>query len=136
MAFGARRVFPNDLRPRVAIGVDLPFSEPGVFTPNYQTRDAIKNNLINYLLTNPGERVENPTFGAGLRAYIFKQINTNSFDFIKEDLQQKISQNFNNVNIEEIQVVENEEEENTIQISITYSIPNTGINDELILDFS
>ena len=28
MAFGARRVFPNDLRPRVAIGVDIPFSGP------------------------------------------------------------------------------------------------------------
>ena len=50
MAFGVRRVFPNDLRPRVAIGVNLPFSAPGVFQPNYQTRDAIKNNLINYFL--------------------------------------------------------------------------------------
>ena len=29
MAFGVRRVFPNDLRPRVAIGVNLPFSAPG-----------------------------------------------------------------------------------------------------------
>ena len=48
MAFGARRVYPNDVRPRVASGVDLPFSEPGVFTPNYLTRDAVKNNLINY----------------------------------------------------------------------------------------
>ena len=67
MAFGARRVYPNDTRPRVAIGVNLPFSEPGVFTPNFQTRDAVKNNLINYLLTNPGERLENPTFGAGIR---------------------------------------------------------------------
>ena len=37
MAFGARRVYPNDTRPRVAIGVNLPFSEPGVFTPNFQT---------------------------------------------------------------------------------------------------
>ena len=135
MAFGARRVFPNDLRPRVAIGVDLPFSEPGVFTPNYQTRDAIKNNLINFLLTNPGERVENPTFGAGLREYIFNQINLDSFDFIKEDIQQKISKNFNNVNVEQVQIVETEDA-NTIRISITYSIPNTGINDELILDFS
>ena len=26
----------------------------------------------NYLLTNPGERVANPLFGAGLRQFIFK----------------------------------------------------------------
>jgi phage baseplate assembly protein W len=135
MAFGARRVYPNDLRPRVAIGVDIPFSEPGVFTPNYQTRDAVKNNLVNYLLTNPGERIQNPTFGAGLREYIFTQIETGNFDFIKKDLQTKINANFNNIKLEEINVFQNENE-NTININIDYSIPNTGINDTLELNFS
>ena len=134
MAFGARRVYPNDTRPRVAIGVNLPFSEPGVFTPNYQTRDAVKNNLINYLLTNPGERLENPTFGAGLREYIFNAINSENFDFIKENLQDKIDQNFDNVEILSIDVGRNVNE-NTINVSINYKIPNTGINDELELNF-
>ena len=134
MAFGARRVYPNDTRPRVAIGVNLPFSEPGVFTPNFQTRDAVKNNLINYLLTNPGERLENPTFGAGLREYIFNAINTENFDFIKENLQDKIDQNFDNVEILSINVGRNVNE-NTINVSINYKIPNTGINDELELNF-
>ena len=134
MAFGARRVYPNDTRPRVAIGVNLPFSEPGVFTPNFQTRDAVKNNLINYLLTNPGERLENPTFGAGLREYIFNAINTENFDFIKENLQDKIDQNFNNIEILSINVGRNVNE-NTINVSINYKIPNTGINDELELNF-
>ena len=72
MAFGAKQIFPNDLRPRVAIGVNLPFNGNGVFVPNYQTKDAIKNNLINYFLTNPGERPGNPTFGAGLRDTLFQ----------------------------------------------------------------
>jgi|TARA_A100001515_G_C4568300_1_gene208888 phage baseplate assembly protein W len=134
MAFGARRVYPNDTRPRVAIGVNLPFSEPGVFTPNFQTRDAVKNNLINYLLTNPGERLENPTFGAGLREYIFNAINSENFDFIKENLQDKIDQNFDNVEILSIDVGRNVNE-NTINVSINYKIPNTGINDELELNF-
>ena len=71
MAFGARRVYPNDVRPRVASGVDLPFSEPGVFTPNYLTRDAVKNNLINYLLTNPGEIPSDAKFGVGLYGRLF-----------------------------------------------------------------
>ena len=134
MAFGARRVYANDTRPRVAIGVNLPFSEPGVFTPNFQTRDAVKNNLINYLLTNPGERLENPTFGAGLREYIFNAINSENFDFIKENLQDKIDQNFDNVEILSIDVGRNVNE-NTINVSINYKIPNTGINDELELNF-
>ena len=135
MAFGARRVYPNDVRPRVASGVDLPFSEPGVFTSNFQTRDAVKNNLINYLLTNPGERIQNPTFGAGLRKYIFTQIESGNFEFIKDDLQNKINNNFNNIQIDDILVFENENE-NTINIQIDYNIPNTGINDTLELNFN
>ena len=50
MAFGAIKKFPNDTRPRVGVGVDIPFSAGGVFTPNYSTREAIKNNLVNYFL--------------------------------------------------------------------------------------
>ena len=135
MAFGLRRIFPNDLRPRVAIGVNIPFSTPGVFQPNYQTKDAIKNNLINYFLTNPGERIENPLFGAGLRKYIFTQIESENLDFIQEDIQQKIDENFTNIEVEEIEVLRSVNE-NTIQINITYSIPNTGINDTLELNFN
>jgi len=135
MAFGVRKIFPNDLRPRVAIGVNLPFSTPGVFQPNYQTKDAIKNNLINYFLTNPGERIENPLFGAGLREYIFTQINTENFDFIKEDIQSKMVDNFPNVEVEFVEVLKSVNE-NTIQVNITYSIPNTGINDTLELNFN
>ena len=135
MAFGARRVYPNDLRPRVAIGVDIPFSDPGVFTPNYQTRDAIRNNLINYFLTNPGERIENPLFGAGLRENIFTQINQDNFDFIKEDIQDKLFENFPDVSVESVEVLR-DVNENTIIIKITYSIPNTGINDTIELNFN
>jgi|TARA_B100000795_G_scaffold71390_1_gene50246 phage baseplate assembly protein W len=135
MAFGARNVYPNDLRPRVAIGVDLPFSGPIAFTPNYQTKDAIRNNLINYLLTNPGERIENPQFGAGLRAYIFSQISSGNLDYIKEDLQEKIKANFPEISLESVEVLQSANS-NTIQVNLNYSIPNTGINDTLELNFN
>ena len=135
MAFGARRIFPDDLNPRKAIGVNIPFTGEAVFSSNYQTRDAIKNNLVNFLLTNPGEKPDNPAFGAGLRRYIFSQITDGNLDFLKEDVQAKISSNFNNILLNSIQVLQIPDE-NTINIVITYSIPNTGINDQLELSFS
>ena len=135
MVFGARRVFPNDLRPRVAIGVNIPLSGPIAFEPNYQTKDAIRNNLINFLLTNPGERFDNPTFGAGLRNYIFSQVENKNLEFIREDVQDKVNQNFPNIDIEELEVFATENA-NTIKINLIYSIPNTGINDTLELNFS
>ena len=48
MAFNSQQIFPIDFNKSAAVGVDLPFSAPGVFKPNYTTAAAIKNNLINY----------------------------------------------------------------------------------------
>ena len=83
MAFGAVQQFPNDLRPRIGIGVNLPFSEGNGFTPNYTTAESIRYNLINYFLTNPGERPGNPQFGGGLRRFIFSQIKSKQFRISK-----------------------------------------------------
>jgi|TARA_B110001450_G_scaffold32795_1_gene28408 phage baseplate assembly protein W len=135
MAFGATRIFPNDQRPRVAIGFNLPMNEGGVFTPNYQTKDAIKANLINYFLTNPGERPGNPEFGAGLRAYIFTQIDQQDLSFIKDDIQSKVLTFFPDVIIQEITVLPTETS-NEININITYSVADTGINGALSLSFN
>lgn len=135
MAFLSKQIFPNDLRPRVAIGFDLPINGEAVFTPNYQTKDAIKNNLINYFLTNPGERPGNPEFGAGLRKYIFTQIVEDNMDYIKEDMQEKIALNFPNVLLNSIDVSQ-DPDNNRIRVSIKYGVVNTGINDELELNFA
>ena len=67
MAFDIKHQFPIDLDGRKAIGIDLPLNGEAVFKPNYQTKDAIKSSLINFFLTNPGERYLNPTFGGGVK---------------------------------------------------------------------
>jgi len=135
MAFAATKIFPNDLRPSVAIGFDLPLNGEAVFISNYQTKDAIKNNLINYFFLNPGERPGNPSFGAGLRKYVFEQITNDNLDFIKEDIQQKILNNFPNVLIQSVETFQNPDF-NTIMVSIKYNVRDTGINDQLELSFS
>tara|TARA_B100000902_G_scaffold17908_4_gene21495 strand:- start:585 stop:1001 length:417 start_codon:yes stop_codon:yes gene_type:complete len=138
MAFGAINKFPNDTRPRVGIGVEIPFSEGGVFTPNYTTADSIKNNLINYFLTNPGERPGNPSFGGGLRRFIFSQISTSNIDYLIEDIQSKLSTEFPNVILNELNVDGGPEntDNNNITVEIYYSVRNTGISDELTLNFA
>ena len=60
MAFNPQQISPIDFNPSAAVGVDLPFNGNAVFKSNYQTKDAIKNNLINFFLTNPGDRFLNP----------------------------------------------------------------------------
>lgn len=135
MAFGKQQLFPNDLKPRVAIGVEIPFNGEGVFTSNYLTRDAVKNNLINYFLTNPGERPANPTFGAGIRKYIFQQLEDGTLDFLKEDIESKMGFFFPNVNLLSLDI-NKDVDFNTLYISLYYSIKNTNINDNIELTFS
>ena len=134
MAFGAIRKFPNDTSPRVGIGVDIPFSAGGVFTPNYTTREAIKNNLVNYFLTNPGERPANPLFGGGLRGFIFQQMADENLDFLKEDIGNKLSTFFPDVIVDNVSVVGNYDN-NEVVVNIKYAVSNTGIEDELNLSF-
>ncbi len=58
---------------KVAIGVTLPFDGPAVFNSSYTTKDQVKSNLINLLLTSPGERLMEPAFGVGIRDLLFEQ---------------------------------------------------------------
>jgi phage baseplate assembly protein W len=134
MAFGARQISPIDFNKSAAVGVDIPFSAPGVFKPNYTTKEAIKNNLINFFLTNPGERPLNPSFGAGLRNFIFEQIVDDNLDFLKEEIQSGLNNFFPNINVINLDILKNEDN-NEISVSMDYNIQNTGINDSLNLDF-
>ena len=87
------RVNPLDLQGNIAIGVSLPFNGPaGPFNSTYSTKDQIKSNLINLLLTNKGERIMNPEFGADLGKALFEGIT----DDIKEDIK--------SLNIEKIDI--------------------------------
>jgi phage baseplate assembly protein W len=135
MAYKVGQIYPNDLNPSRAIGFDLPINGNAVFISNYQTKDAIKSNLVNFLLTNPGERPDNPEFGGGLRKFIFTQIQQDNLEYLREDVQNKISNNFPSININNLNIL-SDTDENKVVVQIFYSIPNTNINDQLELNFS
>jgi phage baseplate assembly protein W len=133
MAFRIENKFPIDTKARVAVGVSIPFNAPGVFNSTYQTSDQIKSNLINYFMTNRGERYMNPNFGANLRATVFEQITENNIDNLKDLISQDMSSYFPSVTVDSLDVY-GTEDLNTLQIILTYSIINFGIQDTLQLN--
>jgi len=135
MAFGAKKIFPIDTKPGTAVGVAIPFNAPAAFFPTYTTKDAIKNNLLNYLLTNRTERYFNINFGANLRAFIFEQITSDNIDSLKESIQLLISQRFTNVRVDELNVLEYPDT-NEIKVELFYTIINTGITDQVEINFA
>ena len=134
MAFGAKKIFPIDTAPSVAVGVDIPFNAPAVFKSNYTTQASIKNNLINFFLTNKNERYLNPTFGGDLRAFIFQQITDGNTEYLKQDIQQQLQLYFVNVIISSLDVL-SYPDKNQINVVLKYSIKDTGLTDEIQLAF-
>ena len=66
------RINPLDLNKNVAIGVAFPFNADAVFNQTFTQKEQVKSNLINVLLTEPGERVNLPSFGVGLKNLLFE----------------------------------------------------------------
>ena len=122
--------FPIDLQPSRAVGFGFPLNGDAVFVPTFFTRDQIKANMINYLLTNKGERVFRPDFGADLRALLFEQILDITSDELKANIQSDISQFFPNVEVVEIEF-NNQPDENTVNFTLKYRIVNFGIEDSV-----
>jgi phage baseplate assembly protein W len=119
--------YPIDLNARKAVGFGFPINGDAVFVPTYQTRDQIKANLVNYLLTNKGERVFNPNFGADLRALLFEHIDEASED-LTNIIQASINNSFPQITVKEIKF-ENQVDENTINFILTYEIVLFNIED-------
>jgi phage baseplate assembly protein W len=120
--------YPIDLNARKAVGFGFPINGDAVFVPTYQTRDQIRANLVNYLLTNKGERVFNPNFGADLRALLFENIDDASLDDLTTIIQTSIANYFPQITVKEIKF-ENQVDENTINFILTYEIVLFNIED-------
>jgi phage baseplate assembly protein W len=133
MAFEVKKINPIDRQPRKAVGIELPFSAKSVFTSNYQTKDSIKNNLINFFLTNKGERYMNPTFGSTLREKLFENINNDLQTEIEGLVDFALETYFPNVQPINMQVIP-DTDNNLIQFYLSYEIVNTNIKDELLIN--
>ena len=133
MAFEIKKINPLDRQPRKAVGVDLPFSGDGVFNSTFQTKDALKVNLINYLLTNKGERPLNPGFGAGIREFLFANINQEELEDIKETISTNITRFFPNIKPTRLEVT-SDPDTNIINFFLRYAIADQNIEDELLIN--
>lgn len=123
------KIKPIDLQPKKALGVRLPFAKNGSpFILNYTTKDQLKSNLLNVLLTNPGERFNEPLFGVGIYNQIFVQ------EVDTETLKNRI-QNQTNIFAPEVEIVNLEigQKEHDVEIKVIYRILANNAMDALTI---
>lgn len=120
---------PIDLQPKKALGIRLPFASFGnPFILNYTTKDQVKSNIINLLLTSPGERINEPLFGVGIYDQLFKQ-EVNS-ETLKTRIQSQTELFVPEVEIENLEISQNE---HIVSINVIYRLLANNAMDAITL---
>lgn len=135
MAFRVSNIEPIDLQPRVAIGISLPFNGSTGFNSTYATVDQLRTNILSFLLTNKGERLYRPNFGANLRLLIFEQQTSFTIDQLSSIITSQVENQFPGVTVLDVNI-DSQPDFNTINVSVSYGVANTNIQDQLTLAFN
>lgn len=130
MARIINNVFPTVNSGSAALGFSFPLSGRAVFNPTFTTKEVVKTNLVNYLLTNKGERVFRPNFGANLRALLWEGINDGTTSALEDRIRDNITNNFPAVEIIKINF-DNQPDRNTVNFILDYVVRNLGEEDQI-----
>ena len=130
---GIRRINPLDLNKNVTIGVAFPLDETNLFNGTETIKDQNKANLINLLLTHPGERVNLPKFGIGVKNLLFEQ--QVNLELLKEKITTQTSRH-----IPQIEVIDVKTgilvDKHKVFVSITYRSLLDQQDDSIQLNFN
>ena len=125
------------INPRVktnkALGIIFPFNVEGVFPLSYTTKEQVKSNLLNVLLTEPGERVFKPNFGVGLRSYLFE--NSNDLSLLKDRINNQINRNIAGIELLDVSLLK-APDSHEIKIAISYSVLANQELDTIQINFT
>ena len=108
-----------------AIGVTLPltFGE-NTFEQAFLTKDQVKSNIKNLLLTKKGERIIQPEFGSGLQSLLFEQNVDDLEGRIEDTINESLEQWLPYVTADEIDIESTDElrDNNKLNVSIKFRI--------------
>lgn len=139
------KYYPEDQQDYGSLGVLLPMNSSGnnggIFNTSRTTEEQAVSNYVNLLMTYKGERYMQPQFGVGLPLKLFEQ-NT---DILQLEIEQEIRNQANfwlPYIINESIVVRTAKgipglsagnEENAIQIVITFRVTESGANRQIVV---
>jgi hypothetical protein len=107
------------------INIQFPFQDDpdGKFLKlNTDAKQAIKSDLVHLLLTNKGERLYLPNFGANLRQYLFEPNDDTVANSIKNEINQAIKEFIPNLQVTELTVTPSETNIHAVVVRIDYLV--------------
>ena len=111
-------------------GIKYPFSNESnrktFFDLNENFEEGIRSMLLHIILTPKGQRLRKPDFGTDLIKFIFEPNDNDTWDNIKTEIRTQVSLYLPEVIFNNIEVIHNTEEVNSIFLEIDYTINHNG----------
>jgi phage baseplate assembly protein W len=107
------------------INIEFPFrddSKGKFLSLNQSGKSAIKSDLIHLLLTNRGERLYQPDFGANLKQYLFEPNDDITAEAIKLEIQESVKRFIPNLKITELLIERINNQEHVAKVRIDYLV--------------
>lgn len=135
MPYIIRNIDVLDIKPSTGIGISVPFDGSTGINTTFTTKDTVKSNLLNFILTGKRERVFNPSFGSGVRDLLFQPITDDIIDQVDNLIRGGVESYFPTVDIQDLEVTLRPDDLR-IEIYLSYTIINTNIEDEIQINLS
>ena len=128
-----KRINPLDLNNNARIGVAFPLNDVNMTSGTLTTKEQLKANFLNLLLTVPGERLNHPTYGIGLKGQLFE----NSIDEITllENINGQLAFWIPEITVTDASLRQ-DIDQYRVSLTITYSITLDESEDSIQLNFS
>tara|TARA_R110000823_G_scaffold291501_1_gene409928 strand:- start:314 stop:751 length:438 start_codon:yes stop_codon:yes gene_type:complete len=130
------RISPIDVAEKTAVGVRLPFNKKRVFTLDYTTKDHARSKLTNVLLTSPGERLNQPLFGVGLKNRLYEQQTEIAGDDLRSIVNPQVEQYVPEIEIKNIFLKDGGIAGHKLFVTVNYSLVNNDEEDSVTLSFT
>ena len=127
-----RKINPLDTNNNIRIGLGFPLNSINMASGTTNTRDQLKSNFLNLLLTVPGERINQPNYGVGLKRKLFE--NNLDESTLLEDISNQTSFYMPEISLNSIKINQDIDEYKTT-IALDYSIADQA-SDSIQINFS
>ena len=128
-----KRINPLDINNNARIGLAFPLNDVNMTSGTETTREQLKANFLNLLLTVPGERVNHPTYGVGLKSQLFEQ--TLDETTLLENINNHLAFWIPEITVTEA-VLKEDRDYYRISLTLTYSIAFDGLKDSIQINYS
>ena len=114
-----------------APSIPLQFDDSAGFKNVEDLKELVRFHLTNLLLTNPGEKISDPSYGVGLRQYLFENQTQDVYSRIQSEIETQIRTKLSYLKLNGVLVRSLSNFDNMVSIKISYNISQTNEQDVL-----